>query len=217
MGIFMDYIGATVFYNLQILPETLMTGIIVLAILLMNQSLVFLAAGAAGTQLLARAVGRIMMNMNPEQTHITTSLDNCTGGFIGKSWERLLGLDPDALWHPRAPSVYLATLGFFAGYGGAVQQLYKEEIDAGVVGRHTLIATSIISILLLLLAVAFRYFSGCETFLGAAGGLALGLAIGYFGAIALGFATDRRATNIWGIPLLRDRINNGSAVYVCPK
>ena len=83
MGIFMDYIGATVFYNLQILPETLMTGIIVLAILLMNQSLVFLATGAAGTQLLARAVGRIMMNMSPEQTHITTSLDHCTGGFIG--------------------------------------------------------------------------------------------------------------------------------------
>ena len=34
MGIFMDYIGAAVFYNLQILPETLMTRIIVLAILI---------------------------------------------------------------------------------------------------------------------------------------------------------------------------------------
>jgi hypothetical protein len=48
-------------------------------------------------------------------------------------------------------------------------------------------------------------------------GSIFGIAFGYLGAIALGYATDRRATNLWGIPLLRDRINNGSALYICPK
>jgi len=31
----------------------------------------------------------------------------------------------------------------------------------------------------------------------------IGLLFGFLGCIALSYATDRKATNIWGIPLLR--------------
>jgi len=215
MAIYTDYIAATLMYNLQILPESLMTGIILLAIVLANQSLVVLAFGAAGAQLLTSASGRIITNMSPEGAIKASSMDMCTTGFIGKSWDRLLQKDP-LIWHPRAPSVYMATIGFFIGYGLAVQQLYKEEIDAGVMSRSTLITTSLISGLLLLTALLFRIWSGCESIIGALGGTAFGLVLGYLGCIALGYATNRRATNVWGIPLLRDRINDGSALYICP-
>jgi hypothetical protein len=83
--------------------------------------------------------------------------------------------------------------------------------------RSSLITTSIISGLLLIMAIVFRVSSGCESILGAVSGSVLGIGIGYLGCVALGYATDRRATNLWGIPLLRDRINNGSALYICPK
>ena len=51
----------------------------------------------------------------------------------------------------------------------------------------------------------------------AVGGMAFGFLLGYLTAILTGYITNRRGTNVWGIPLLRDRINAGSAVYVCPK
>jgi hypothetical protein len=73
----------------------------------------------------------------------------------------------------------------------------------------------IITGLLLLMALLFRIFSGCETVLGALGGTAVGTLLGYFLAIAIGYMSDRKLTNIWGIPLLRDRINAGQPVYVC--
>jgi len=215
MAIYTDYIAAAIMYNLQILPESLMTGILILAIVLANQALLAMAAGAAGTQLLTGAVGRIIMRMSGDGVP-ASSMDMCSTGFVGKSWERLLGTGA-ATFSPRAPSVYMATIGFFVGYGLALQTLYKEEIDAKVMSRSSLMTTAIISVLLLITAFVFRIASGCESVIGAVGGAALGLALGYLGCIALGYATDRRATNLWGIPLLRDRINAGSALYICPK
>lgn len=218
MGIWGDYIAASIMYNLQILPDAIVAGMIVLAVILANQSLVFLAAGGALTQLFAGVVGRILMKMAPDHAKTTMRpFDGCRGGgFLGKSWDTLLSVNPDHLWDPRAPSSYMALLGFFGGVGGALQQLYKEEINAGIIGRNTLIATSIISILVIVLTAVFRYFSGCDTILSIVGGLAFGLSIGYFGYVALGYATGRRLTNVWGIPLLRDRINNGNPLYICP-
>jgi hypothetical protein len=196
-----------------------MSGLLILAIVLANQAILALAAGGAVTQFVTGMVGRFIMQHTKDGATTTSSMDMCNTGFVGKSWARLLNgfKDPELLWHPLAPSVFMATVGYFVGWGFALQQLYKEEIDAKVMPRATLIATGILSLLLLAIAVTFRVASGCETLIGAAGGIGLGLLFGYFGCILLGYATDRRATNIWGIPLLRDRINNGSALYICPK
>ncbi len=216
-GIYTDYVAGAILHNLQILPETLMCGLVILAVLLANPAVVLFAGGAASTQLLVSAMGRLVMNFQPEQAVVSTSADSCRAGFIGKTWDRLMrgSRDPELLWHPLAPSVYMATIAFFAGWGYALRQLYKDEINAGVLSGSTMSAVTILSLLRVVLALVFRVYSGCDTLMGAVSGLALGLAFGYFGAIALGYATDRRMTNIWGIPLLRDRINDGAPVYVC--
>ncbi len=216
MPIVKDYLAAALLYNLQILPDSLILGTTVLAILLTNPTVAALAAGALGTQALTHAVGALLMAFQPGAAVPRSSLDVCTGGYTGLSWSRLFRMGTEHLWHPLAPSPYMTTLGYFAGAGASLSQLYKDEIDAGVWPRHTLIACGVITAILLILALTFRYASGCESFIGAVAGLLFGLALGYFGAIILGYATGRRATNLWGIPLLRDRINNGSAVYVCP-
>jgi hypothetical protein len=213
---FYDGLGA-ILYNIQILPDILLCGILLLGILLANQTVLILAAAAIGNQILTNTVGRLLLKYSPDGAVVRSSMDMCTGGFIGKSWARLIGVDINDLWSPLAPSLYMSALAFFAGWGGALQQLYKEEIDAGIISRNTLIACGVITMLVILVAVITRRASGCETLAGIGGGLIMGGVMGYFIAIALGFATDRRATNIWGIPLLRDRINGGAAVYVCPK
>jgi hypothetical protein len=217
-SVWTDYIAATAMFNAQILPESLMCGIIILAVLLGNKSIFAVAAGAGLTQLLAMGVGRIVMKFKPESAMIRSSMDTCTSGYVGQSWDRLLrgSATPDLLWHPLSPSVYLATIGFFSGWGFGLQQIYKEEIDAGVVDSGLMTSMTVVTLLLLTLALVFRTYSGCETVVGAIGGAAFGLLLGYLLCVALGFSTDRRATNIWGIPLLRDRINDGAAVYICP-
>jgi hypothetical protein len=203
-------------YNLQILPDLLLAGSVMLAILLANPTVVALAVGALATQGLTRLVATLLMAFQPSSAIVRSSLDICTGGFIGRSWSRLFKTGTEHLWHPLAPSVYLATVGFFVGYGGAVAQLYKEEVDAGMLPRGGISACMILGAIIALTALLFRYFSNCDTLLSGFGGLAFGIAIGYFGAVILGYATNRRGTNIWGTPLLRDRINNGAPVYVCP-
>jgi hypothetical protein len=218
MPIYTEYIAATILYNLQILPESLICGIIILSVILANQSLVALAAGAIGTQFLTSAVGRLIMKMT-NNAKPSSSMDTCATGYVGKSLDRLLRgtNDPDLMWHPQAPSIFLATIAYFIGYGWALQQVYKEEIDARVMSKGSLVLTAIISFLLLVTAIVYRVSSGCDSITGALCGVAFGLSIGFLGCITLGYASDRRATNVWGIPLRRDRINNGSALYICPK
>lgn len=217
MAIFRDYIAAAIIFNLQILPETIVSGLILLGIVLSSAPVFAMAAGVGGTQLLASTVGRLLMRYAPGSAQPLSSMDQCTQGYVGKSWDRLLRgvANPEQLWHPLAPSSYQATVGFLAGFGYALQQLYKEEIDAGILPKSMMITVAIIAALVMILAVIFRVASGCESVIGAVGGLALGLVVGFFGTIAYGYATNRRGTNVWGAPLLRDRINSGSAVYIC--
>ena len=99
----------------------------------------------------------------------------------------------------------MVTIGFLTGWGAALQQLYKDEIDAGIVKRPMLVALSIVGALFLLLALTFRIYSGCESYLSVGTGTVLGLLFGFLGCISLGYATNRRGTNIWGIPLLRKK------------
>ena len=74
----------------------------------------------------------------------------------------------------------------------------------------------IITGLILLVTLVFRVMSGCERIVPTVAGLAVGLAAGFMGAIAVGAVSNRSLTNLWGIPLLQDRIAAGSAIYVCP-
>lgn len=209
-------IVATALFNLQMLPELLVCGLVLLTILLSSQPLFFLALSTGGIQLLLGALNRLLIRMTPESAVVSSTTDVCNGGQIGKTWARLLRNSPDLLHHSFAPSIYIATVSFLTGWGWALQALYKDEVNAGIMSRSTMMAFPILAVFVLLLIVAFRYFQGCDSLVSIAGGAGIGLIGGFFGAIALGYATDRRATNLWGIPLLRDRINNGSAVYICP-
>jgi len=212
-----DYIAAAIMHNLQILPESLSCGLIILAIVLANPTIFGLAVGTIGMQALTGAVGRLMMKFAPDGAVQRASTDPCHSSYLGQSWERLLRgtVSPEYLLHPTAPSVYTATVAFIAGYGLALQLIYKDEINAGVVNAAWCTAFGILTGIILLLTLIFRTASGCDSFASSAGGLGLGLLIGFLGTVALAYSTNRRATNIWGIPLLRDRINAGAPVYVC--
>jgi len=214
----MNGIALNVAVLLQMLPRLLLIGLIVLSILLANQSVVLLTASLTGFLLLLNALNQVIVRMAPDAAVISSVSDMCSSGMFGKPWARLITNTPDLLWHPYAPSLYTAVIAFLTGWGFALQTLYRDEIDAGVLSRRTATATAILSSILLVLVLGVRVFMNqCDTLVGALGGAAIGVFMGYGVCLTLGYATDRRATNLWGIPLLRDRINNGSPVFVCPK
>jgi hypothetical protein len=217
MSAYKDYMAAAFAHNLQILPESIVCGLILLSIALANPTIFTLAAGTVGAQAFTAAVGRLIMNYAPESAVLSTAMDTCRRSYLGMSWEQLLrgAVHPDQLWHPAAPSIYSATIAFLGGYGYALQLIYKEEINAGIMNQGWMIAFGVLTALFLIMTIIFRTASGCESLVSVLGGTFLGLLIGFLGTVALAYATERRATNIWGIPLLRDRINAGAPVYVC--
>jgi hypothetical protein len=214
----MNGIALNIAVILQMLPKLLLIGLISLSVLLANQAVVLLTACCVGFLLLLNALNQVIIRMSPETAVVSSVADMCTSGIFGKSWARLITSTPDLLWHPYAPSLYTAVIAFVAGWGFALQTLYRDEINAGVLSRSNAVATSVLSTILLLVVLAVRIFMNqCDSILAAVSGAAIGLFMGYVVCLTIGAATDRRATNLWGIPLLRDRINNGSAVFICPK
>lgn len=215
MAVLSDYLVAAIMYNIQILPETLMCGIVILAIVLANPSIVVLAAAAGGTQLLTASISRLLMKVMPDGAVVSSSMDMCRSGYIGKSWDRLLRGGPDMLWHPKAPSLFMATIAFFVGYGWALTQLYQDEINAGVVQKALPTGMNIVAFLLLVIAFLFRYKTGCDSFISAFGGTFVGIVLGYLIANIIGYASGRKLTNVWGIPLLGSSGATTTTVYVC--
>jgi hypothetical protein len=225
MVLFLQYLSAAIQHNMQMLPESIVCGLVILSIALANPTLFALAAGTVGVQAFTGGVGRIMMNFQPESAVLMSATDPCRRTYLGMSWESLLSgvVKPEQLWHPAAPSVYSATVAFITGYGLALQLIYKEEINAGMLNATWMTIFGVIAAFILLLVIVFRSASGmifrsgpsCESLVSVLGGVFLGLLIGFLGTVSLAYMTDRKATNIWGIPLLRDRINAGAPVYVC--
>jgi hypothetical protein len=195
---------ASIKFNLSVLPDSLVTGLTVLSIVLANYTLMILAAGIIITQLFTGYVGGIVAPSSMKSP--------CESEFYAVTVNRLFGVDPPSSG-PLAPSSYMASIAYLFGVGVALQQIYAVEIEKFKTGSP-LVATAIIGLMLVLLTALFRLSTRCDTVTGALGGTVLGFAIGYFGCVLLGYATNRRATNVWGIPFLMDRINKGSAIYV---
>jgi len=204
-------------YILQVLPDILITGITVLAVLLGNQTLFAVSASTIFMQMLVTGIGYLIIKLNPDSVVTRASIEPCVAGYINNFWANVRG-GPDNTDHPYAPSLYLATVAFFVGWGAGLKQLYAEEIDQGVINSSQTLAFLIISFIILAAVITLRiWVQKCETLVGALIGAATGILMGYIFSISLGYATDRKATNIWGMPLLRDRIAAGSPIYTCPK
>lgn len=204
-------------FVIQVLPDSLITGITVLAILLGNQTLFALSASSLFMQALVTGIGYMVIKFNPDSVVTRLADEPCAIGFINNYWARVRG-GINNVDHPYAPSLYMATVAFFAGWGAGLKQLYAEEIDQGVINSSQTTTFLVLAFTIVAAVMLWRVFaSGCETFVGAFIGIATGTLLGYVFSVSLGYATDRRATNIWGMPLLRDRIAAGSPIYTCPK
>jgi len=213
----LDDIKKGVDHILLTLPDSLVTGITVLAVLLGNQALFTVAASSIFMQAFITGISYLVMRFNPDSVIVGPCLEPCTGGYINSYWAQVRG-GRNNTDHPYAPSLYMATCSFFVGWGAALKQLYADEINQGVLSNSQTITLLVLAFMIVIAAMIYRIVvSKCETVVGALIGLGAGTTLGYLLCIAIGSATGRTATNLWGMPLLRDRLANGSPIYTCPK
>ncbi len=180
-----------------------------------------LAASLVSVVFLQKGVARFLSGILPDLVSSPSMVGRCTGRFPGVSYQSLLGLvgtgSFGALDSEGWPSYYSMFMGFLTGWIGTLPVLYANEIAASP-NRSKAITGGYITLGILLFSVMlYRIISGCEGF----GSLSVGLLSGFFLGVAIVLAiswvTDRRATNLLGLPLIRSKSEDGKPIYVCER
>jgi hypothetical protein len=207
--------------NLTALPDTLLAGVALFALLLQSAPLATLAAALLAVSPAHALVARGLSAAIPGLGQGTgAGAERCSGRFAGVSLERLArsasSLDFDAgavAW----PSYYATFFGCLAAYVGLVPVTYAKELGAPRAAGRAAAVYGGLAVLALLLALvcAYRFLSGCDSAGSLVVGLALGAALGAVAHLGLAAATGRAATNLLGLPLLRGAAADGAPLYVC--
>jgi peptidoglycan/LPS O-acetylase OafA/YrhL len=115
------------------------------------------------------------------------------------------------------PSYYSTFIGFLAGWIGALPALYAKELKASPEKHAASTAGLVILVCLALIVMVYRITSDCEGFMSVSLGLLAGFAIGLLLVIFAAWISDRRATNVLGLPLIRNKAAEGQPIYVCER
>lgn len=164
---------------------------------------------------------RFLSHVYPDLAGYPNDTDRCAGRFPGVSYERLLGVIKGARGNQPTmdnwPSYYSTFIGFLAGWIGALPAIYAQEIAASP-QRASAVSGGIITLgILCVIVVLYRTSSNCESFASTTIGLLAGFLIGLALVMFAAWVSDRRATNILGMPLIREKTADGKPIYVCER
>lgn len=208
-------------YNLQVLPDTITAASLLFALLFQSPPLATLGAGF------------ILLNfIHPKLAEFTTRFVSdtfgpevdpqlCSGQFPGISYDRLMSMSSErtfgALNRTGWPSFYSVFLGYLIGWIAPLPIIYKKEIDASPRRSGATTLGLIVLGLVVVIAGIFRVQSGCESVFGLFVGMLAGLFIGGLLVLGMAWISDRRMTNILGLPLIRGKAPDGKPIYVCER
>jgi uncharacterized membrane protein len=208
-------------YNLQVLPDVLMSASILFSILFQSPPLATLGVAMVALSFIHKGTGRFIGSMMPGLSGANSNTAECSGRFPGATYQSLLGLQggpifgasESAVW----PSYYSTFMGFLAGWIGTLPALYSRELVASPErGRSATGGIALLAILLFIVMI-YRIVSECEGFASISVGLLIGFGIGLGLVLLASWLTDRRATNILGLPLIRGKTAKGEPIYVCER
>ena len=218
---FIDFSVTGFKYNLQVLPDTVTAASLLFALLFQSPPLATLGAGF------------ILLNfIHPKLAEFTTRFVNetlgpevdpqlCSGQFPGISYDRLMNMSSErtfgALNRAGWPSFYAVFLGYLVGWIAPLGVIYKQEIDASPRRAGATGLGLVVLGLIVLMAGIFRVQSGCETVFGLFIGMLCGLFVGGLLVLGVAWISERRMTNILGLPLIRGKAPDGKPIYVCER
>ena len=196
-------------------------AVILFAILFQSPPMATLAGSSLLVTVLHGYIAQFLSANFPDLVTTPSDVSKCAGRFPGVSYDRLLGLSLSSGFGSVAadawPSYYTTFVGFLAGWIGALPSIYARELKASPKRASSVAGGILILILLCILVTIYRISSGCDGMLGTAIGLVFGFAIGLGLVLTASWISDRRATNILGMPLIRDKAADGKPIYVCER
>jgi hypothetical protein len=208
-------------YNLQVLPDVLTSSALLFSILFQSPPMAILAVSLASVSILHSTVAGFMGRILPNVIQSPSDTDSCSGHFPGVSYSQLLGIGSLGsvmnLAGKNWPSYYSTFIGFLAGWVGTLPSIYSKEIEASPQRLAAVTGGLVVLGLLCVIVMVYRITSSCESFGSTSLGLTSGFAMGFAVVMFVAWVTDRRGTNILGMPLLRSRAEDGKPIYVCER
>jgi len=217
---FLEFTNDGFKYNLQVFPDTLTAAALLFALLFQSPPMATFGGSILLLNVLHSPLSKFIAAFIPG-TKDAQSTEQCSGHFPGLSYERLIGAASSksfgSLAEANFPSYYSTFLGFIAAYLGMLPFLYGKELDASPKHKTSTIFGLIVLSIVIVMGVLYRILAECDSFMNVFVGILCGGFIGAFLIAFIAFISDRRLTNILGLPLLRAKAPDGKPIYVCER
>ena len=196
--------------NLEVVPDIFLVTVGIFAILLQSPSFTALTGSLLSINLIQPLIASYLREVVPNTWGVQTK---ATGMFPGTSVERMsLG---NASPIASLPSYYTMFIGTLLGWIGPLYYYYQPELN--ISPQRSLGATISLSFLILfsLILLIYRYLASQDTFYGILFGVGAGGLVGLLLMTIIYYATQRRATNLYNLPLLSTSYGGKDPIYVC--
>jgi hypothetical protein len=216
-----NFTGKGILFNLNYMPDTILGGIALFALLLQSGPLALLGVTLFSLEFLHGGIATILGNAIPGLKTASKDVTRCSGHFPGISYERavasLLSSGTLKTISVQFPSYYMMFFGTLFGYMYAMSETYSKELNGMPQKRAAIMSGIIIMGLLTFLFLINRTLSGCDSFMSVIVGTLLGGLYGYLIENLIAFLSGRTLTNLMNTPLITDRSADGKPIYVCKK
>lgn len=206
-------------YNLQVLPDIIMSAALLFGILFQSAPMAVFAVAIFTTTVLHKYIAEFISELLPNVA--SSSEPRCTGQYPGITWNYNLQLAANSKFgspsFQKVPSFYTTLMGFISGWIASLPTIYADELKAAPAKKAATTAGLFGLGLVLLLVMIYRISTQCEGFLATASGILIGFLLGMLGVFGAAQVSERRATNMLGLPLLRSNAADGKPIYVCEK
>jgi xanthine/uracil permease len=212
----LKFVSEGFMFNLRVLPDTLLAGLFIFAFLFQSIPFISLTSSLLGFRIFHSIIAGFIANVIPGLKQSSDIVNRCSGKFPGLSYERIFSGE-NSLTGVSFPSYYVGFFSFLAAWVFGLPKMYEEEMKADSRLSPNIYVGIGLMVLLLLIVVIYRFSSGCDSPLSILAGLALGGVLGMAALMGLSYQSDRDWTNILGLPLIREKAQDGKPIYVCQK
>ena len=156
----------------------------------------------------------------PNMSYDPSDYTKCSGRFPGATYGMAINYAREGIFSVRTdgwPSYYSTFIGFLAGWISMLPSIYSQEL-MGAPEKYAASTAGLYILGVFMLGIMlYRITAECEGFLSTSFGLLAGFVIGLVLVYIAAWITDRRGTNILGLPLIRNKAATGQPIYVCER